>query len=150
LLVVDPQLRISGTAALKHGWFTKFRSCNISAEVDKLDPQILNSLRDYKGVSTLKKAAMNVLVKMLDTKEIKKLRDAFMLLDKDGTGMISFTELKQAIKESKLNIKKKEIGRMIAEIDYAGNKMINYSEFIAATISIKKFLTQEKILAMFK
>jgi calmodulin len=93
---------------------------------------------------------MNLLVKMLDTKEIKKLRDAFMVLDKEGTGMISFTGLKQAIKESKSEIREKEIEQMITEIDYAGNKMINYSEFIAATISVKKFLTQEKILAMFK
>lgn len=36
------------------------------------------------------------------------------------------------------------------EIDYQGNKKINYTEFLAATISVKKFLTEEKMLALFK
>jgi len=37
---------------------------------------------------------MNVLVKMLDSKEIENLREVFMRLDKDGTGMITAAELK--------------------------------------------------------
>jgi hypothetical protein len=49
----------------------------VGSEEDRLDPSILHSLKDYKGVSKLKKAAMNVLVKMLDTKEIEQLRQAF-------------------------------------------------------------------------
>jgi len=45
-------------------------------------------------VSSLKKAAMNVLVKMLDNKEIENLREMFLRIDKDGTGMITAHELK--------------------------------------------------------
>jgi hypothetical protein len=48
-----------------------------------LDPAILERLRQYRGVSTLKKAAMNLLVKMADNKDIKSLRDIFMQIDKD-------------------------------------------------------------------
>jgi Ca2+-binding EF-hand superfamily protein len=40
---------------------------------------------------------MNVLVKMLDTKDLEKLRNAFMEIDKDGTGMINAFELKKAL-----------------------------------------------------
>lgn len=40
---------------------------------------------------------MNVLVKMLDSKEIEKFREAFLQMDKDGTGMISAQELKLAL-----------------------------------------------------
>lgn len=43
----------------------------------------------------------------------------------------------------------KEIQSVIKEIDYRGNNKINYTEFLAATISIKKFLTEEKLLAIF-
>ena len=46
-------------------------------DLGKLDPDIIKSLKDFKGVSKLKKAAMNVLVKMLDSKEIESLRETF-------------------------------------------------------------------------
>lgn len=36
------------------------------------------------------------------------------------------------------------------ELDEGGDKKINYSEFLAATISVKKILTEEKLMAIFK
>ena len=43
-----------------------------------------------------------------------------------------------------------EINSIITEVDYHGNNKINYTEFLAATISVKKILTNERLLAMFK
>jgi hypothetical protein len=42
-----------------------------------LDQNIVKQLRQYKGETALKKAAMNILVKMLDTKDIQFLKDIF-------------------------------------------------------------------------
>jgi len=39
---------------------------------------------------------------------------------------------------------------MFENIDYKGNSKLNYTEFIAATLSVKKVLTQEKLVALFK
>ena len=58
-----------------------------------LEPHILDRLRNYKGVSKLRKEAMNVLVKMLDQNKIQNLRAAFHDMDKDQTGMITLSEL---------------------------------------------------------
>ena len=52
---------------------------------------------------------MNVLVKMLNEKEIEDLRKQFAVMDKDQTGMINIEELEQAMKESNLNIAGEEI-----------------------------------------
>ena len=38
---------------------------------------------------------------------------------------------------------------MIAQVDYHNNKKINYSEFLAATIDIKQFLTDSRLKAVF-
>jgi len=43
----------------------------------------------------------------------------------------------------------KEISEMIAEMDYAGNGKINYSEFISATINVKTFLSDTRLRAIF-
>jgi hypothetical protein len=42
-----------------------------------LDAGILKRLKEFKGTSKLKKAALNVLVKMLNPKDIEKLREIF-------------------------------------------------------------------------
>ena len=43
-----------------------------------------------------------------------------------------------------------EIASIVQELDFADNKKINYSEFIAATINAAEFLTEDKLEAIFK
>ena len=55
-------------------WFTKNKSGDGKGEGEKgnLDPDIFNKLKEYKGVSTLKKVALNILVKMTaDSKDVE-------------------------------------------------------------------------------
>lgn len=42
-----------------------------------------------------------------------------------------------------------EINNIITELDFAENKRINYSEFIAATINVSEFLSDERLAAIF-
>jgi calcium-dependent protein kinase len=80
---------------------------------------------------------MNILVKMTNSKEIEKLREIFSSIDKDGTGYISSVELKEALKEANIKYEEHEIESIIHEVDFKGNrKKINYTEFLAATISV--------------
>ena len=100
LLVVNPKQRMSAIEALKHPWFQSESSNNPI----KINKAVLDRLGSFKGVSKLKKAAMNMMVKMADQKTIEELRIEFGKLDKDGTGMINAEELKAAIKETDINI----------------------------------------------
>ena len=38
-----------------------------------------------------------------------------------------------------------EINSIIKELDFAENKRINYSEFIAATINVSEYLSEERL-----
>ena len=51
--------------------------------------------------------------------------------------MISAIELKEAIKASDINIPDEKIEQIINEVDYQGNKKINYTEFLVATLDVK-------------
>ena len=146
----DADARFSGEQALQHPWFSKFKGAQKGTAEDSLDPNIVQSLRNYKGVSTLKKAAMNILVKMLDVNEIEKLREAFLHIDTDNTGQITAAELKEALMRSNFNIPETEIDHIIDEVNYHGTKKINYTEFLAATISVKSILNDNMLLAIFK
>ena len=50
-------------------------------------------LMEFKGQSTLKRAAMNMLVQMISQEEVKDLRAQFEAIDTKGTGMIDMNEL---------------------------------------------------------
>ena len=77
---------------------------------------------------------MNLLVKMADNKDIKYLREIFMQIDKDQTGDITAAELKDALYQAHIKISDEELEKIVNEVDYHGDKMINYSEFLSATI----------------
>ena len=106
-------------------------------------------MQSYRGQSLLKKAAVNVLVKHLEANQIKKLRDEFEKIDTDHSGFLEKSELEQAIRDSRMNLSDDEINNMIAELDFAENKRINYSEFIAATINLEEYLSDERLQAIF-
>ena len=89
-----------------------------------------------KGTSKFKKAALNVLVKTINGKEIEHLRKQFEMVDVDHTGLIDAEELMNGIKSAGVDISEQEVNKIIESVNFKGNGEINYSEFIAATLSI--------------
>ena len=63
--------------------------------------------------------------------------------------MIEISELKKIIKSTHQNISDQELLDLIKEVDYNQDGTINYSEFLSATIDVKKFLTDQRLLAIF-
>ena len=76
MLTVDRSKRISGDNALKHPWFIKCLKKN-EGQSTILDKDVIQKLKEFRGSSTLKKAALNVLVKMLNPKDMEGLREEF-------------------------------------------------------------------------
>ena len=54
------------------------------------------------------------------------------------------------MEHTKVKLSQQDIEDIILEIDDNGNGKINYSEFLAATVSLKQFMTEEKLWMMFK
>lgn len=98
------------------------------------------NLLNYRKRSTLKNAAVNILVKHLDASELQCLRDEFEKIDKDGSGYIEIDELRDALGNRNLKQTNEEIQAIIDQLDYANNDKINYTEFIAATIDVRKII----------
>lgn len=60
-----------------------------------------------------------------------ELREAFAVFDKDGNGLISADELKNALLNLGEKLEDHEVRAMIAAADRDGNGQIDYEEFIA-------------------
>lgn len=63
--------------------------------------------------------------------------------------MIDAKEIKEAIKNAKFSITDKELNDLMNRIDNNENTQIDYTEFIVATIDLEKFLTDNKLHALF-
>ena len=96
---------------------------------------------------------MRLLVKMSSSSDnqIVHLRRQFQAIDTDNTGLINAEKLIKAMKE---HFTEEEAKKIIEEIDSSGSQMINYTEFIAATMKVVEFLEdhegQGKIDAIFQ
>ena len=140
--------RITAEQALKDGWFKEIFKGKEGHHT--LNTSIINKLREYRAKTAFQKATMNMLVKRLGETDLEYLRKSFKKLDKSNTGQISFECLEQHLLEQGFEIPSKEIKEIINRVDYKGNNLINYSEFLSATISSKKFLTEERLWSLFK
>lgn len=80
---------------------------------------------------------------------MRALRKEFERIDTDNSGLIDVGELKKAVARIRADISAEEVASIISRVDYDLNTQINYSEFIAATIDLKKVLTKEKLQAIF-
>ena len=54
------------------------------------------------------------------------------------------------MKKLSIDLEQEEILNIVSEMDYVGNGKINYSEFLAATLSVKNTLTDEMLWRLFK
>ena len=152
--------RIQPAAALKHPWFEildkdeelhcETPSPGLARRARLIDKDLLLKLKKYRGVSKLKTAALSILVKTMSPQEIEPLKQLFQSIDKDKTGFIHVSELKDALEASGHSLTDEEIDNIIKEIDVAKNGKINYSEFLAATIDVKSLVSEQKLWMIFK
>lgn len=72
------------------------------------------------------------------------------MVDVNHTGLIDAEELMNGIKAAGIDISQNEVNKIIESVNFKGNGEINYSEFIAATVSVQEILTNERLYALFK
>ena len=63
--------------------------------------------------------------------------------------MIDIDELTDVLTNKGIKIDVNQLNNIISEIDYYGNKQINYSDFLSATINIRSYMTDQKMQAIF-
>lgn len=65
------------------------------------------------------------------------------------SGTIDAAELRQAVLDNHIDINEIELDSIIKQMDYENNGIINYNEFISSTFPVEKYLTKERINALF-
>eukprot|EP00812_Abedinium_dasypus_P012548 NODE_605_length_1450_cov_685.542652.p1 GENE.NODE_605_length_1450_cov_685.542652~~NODE_605_length_1450_cov_685.542652.p1 ORF type:complete len:404 (-),score=135.79 NODE_605_length_1450_cov_685.542652:224-1279(-) len=142
LLKLAPKERYSAEQALNHVWI---KNKAPQAKNVPIQSGLVDHLRAFRTQNKLKKAALQVIAQQLGESQIKALRDIFMQLDGNGDGLLTVAEMKQGLSNAGLKEIPPDLQAIMEDVDSDGSGVIDYTEFLAATLD-KKTYNDENIL----
>ena len=96
---------------------------------------------------------MKVMVNQLGEDEIKDLKDSFMAIDKDNTGLIRFNELTEIMEKKGFKLSREEMLNIFENVSPEkdnGRVSISYTDFLEATLDRRKLFTEQRLWSTFK
>jgi len=110
----------------------------------------VDNLRGFRSQNKLKKAALQVIAGQLGESQIKALRETFMALDDNGDGLLTAAEMKEGLQKAGLKEIPPDLQQIMEEFDADGSGVIDYTEFLAATLDKKTYLQEDACWTAFK
>lgn len=147
LLQMKPSSRPTACQALQHTWIKK---CSPRAKPINTGSGLVKNLSKFRSQHRLKKAALQVIAGQLNDSKIKDLREIFTQLDDNGDGLLSVEELRTGIQKSELKEIPEDFQLLMQDIDCDGSGVIDYTEFLAATIDQKIYTMEDVVWAAFR
>ena len=145
-MLSDPLTRLTAEQVLSHPWLVNQLNKNTKAKEIKLN---FNTFKTYSGANKLSRAVLTYIASRLTDDEVKKLKDAFQKIDVNGDGMLTLDELKNAINQNP-EVHVMNIEQIFKTIDTDNSGVINYTEFLAASIDKRIYLQEDKLRDAFK
>lgn len=141
-------VRPSAMMAMKHEWFDMLKIPD--APVDISD-NIVERIRGFERRSTLSKLCMEILSHNLALGQIEHLHQEFMKIDRHKIGEISYGELRNVLNCQVISgeLTDEEVKNLFVGVNFDQTGMIQYHEFLAATIS-RKAITEENMRIAFE
>jgi calcium-dependent protein kinase len=140
LLKMNPRDRYTAEQALNHVWV---RNKAPRAEKVDLKSTLIDNLRGFRSQNKLKKAALHVIASQLGETQIKALRDTFMALDHNGDGLLTIVEMKEGLSKCGLKEIPPDLQQIMEDVDSDGSGVIDYTEFLAATLDKKVYMAED-------
>ena len=104
----------------------------------------------FQGQSKLRKQCLQILIKMVNPKEVEELQEEFKKIDTNGDGTLDQKELRDAVSSIHPDMPAKDIQRIVGEIDANGDGVIDYQEFIAATFPVDQYASMDILKRLFR
>eukprot|EP00931_Biecheleriopsis_adriatica_P063641 TRINITY_DN38581_c0_g1_i1.p1 TRINITY_DN38581_c0_g1~~TRINITY_DN38581_c0_g1_i1.p1 ORF type:complete len:584 (+),score=118.82 TRINITY_DN38581_c0_g1_i1:62-1813(+) len=139
MLRVNPGLRVSASALLRHQWVKVART----TFPRKRMVELLSNLRINVEESEFKRFVLRVIAEQLprDGKTEQVIEKAFRCLDKNMDGVLSVQEVIDGLKKH-LNLnnksKEKDLHWLFAQVDRDGSGTVNVQEFMSASMDQKR------------
>mmetsp|Transcript_81879 Transcript_81879/g.258279 ORF Transcript_81879/g.258279 Transcript_81879/m.258279 type:complete len:513 (-) Transcript_81879:40-1578(-) len=146
MLRVNPKDRLTAEQALNHIWTKrKAPSGNVP-----LQQGLLDNLRSFRSQNKLMKAALHIIAGQLSEHQIKNLRETFIKLDGNGDGLLTLRELAEGLRQAGLEELPPDMQDIMEGVDSDGSGVIDYTEFVAASLERRLYLQEDVCWCAFK
>ncbi|KAJ9165923.1 hypothetical protein P3X46_020736 [Hevea brasiliensis] len=146
MLAKDPRKRITAAQALEHPWLKE----EGEASARPIDSAVLKRLKQFRAMNKMKKLALKVIAENLSSEEIKGLKQMFHNMDTDGSGTITYEELKVGLARLGSKLTEAEIKQLMDAADVDNSGTIDYVEFITATMHRHKLEREDHLFEAFE
>jgi len=147
LLKMNPKDRFSAEMTLNHEWI---RLKAPKAAGVNLQSGFMDNLRGFRSQNKLKKAALHIIAGQLNDDQIKSMRETFMALDKNGDGLLTPAEMKEGLAKAGLKEIPTDLQAIMEDVDSDGSGVIDYTEFLAATLDKRAYLKTDVCWSAFR
>mmetsp|Transcript_1047 Transcript_1047/g.932 ORF Transcript_1047/g.932 Transcript_1047/m.932 type:complete len:204 (-) Transcript_1047:102-713(-) len=144
---MNPRERYTAEQALNHPWV---RNHAPGAEDVPLEGAQMNNLKSFRSLNKLKKAALNIIAQQMPDEEIAQLKKVFTSMDKNGDGQLTVQEMLEGIQKSGLKDVPEDLMDIMKQVDSDGSGVIDYTEFLAATLDKKKYIQEDRLWGAFR
>eukprot|EP00932_Pfiesteria_piscicida_P003720 SRR837773.13627.p2 GENE.SRR837773.13627~~SRR837773.13627.p2 ORF type:complete len:469 (-),score=262.20 SRR837773.13627:29-1228(-) len=148
MLTMDPDKRISAAQLFDTPWMKKAAADQLETAV-ALDGGIARNMKQFRCASKLKKVVLTMIAQNLKDSDLQQLRANFIALDKDKNGTLTKAELSEGLQKGNVELPE-DFAKVLDGLDTDGSDTIDYSEFIAATLTRKQYMKEEQAWAAFR
>eukprot|EP00930_Biecheleria_cincta_P055678 TRINITY_DN41978_c0_g1_i1.p1 TRINITY_DN41978_c0_g1~~TRINITY_DN41978_c0_g1_i1.p1 ORF type:complete len:532 (-),score=109.79 TRINITY_DN41978_c0_g1_i1:129-1682(-) len=142
LLTKDYRDRCSAAKALENTWIAEKAPQSGAVAIGA---SFVDNLRSFRSLNQLKKTALQVIASNVKESKIKALQETFTSMDKNGDGSLTTQELHEALGKAGLLESVPDLNEIVSGIDVNHSGVIDYREFLAATLD-KRSLLQDTVL----
>jgi len=143
ILVVNTENRFNMQQTLAHPWLASQEAVpDVPLEIN------VEALQNFTNSLRMKKLTLLCIASQSSDSDIKNLREAFIKMDSNGDGTLSFAELQTGISSASgvtLNLQ-----TIMEEMDFDQSGRIDYTEFLASTLDKTVYMQEEKLYMAFK
>ncbi|KAM1100631.1 hypothetical protein FF1_007058 [Malus domestica] len=142
MLNPDPKKRLTAQEVLgNHHWIQNAKK----APNVPLGETVRARLKQFSVMNKLKKRALGVIADHLSVEEVAGIKEAFQMMDAGNKGKVTIEELRSGIQQLGQNIPDPDLQILMEAADVDGDGALNYGEFVAVTVHLKRMANDEHL-----
>ncbi|MED6130970.1 Calcium-dependent protein kinase 13 [Stylosanthes scabra] len=145
MLEPDPKLRLTAKQVLEHPWLQNAKK----APNVPLGDVVKSRLKQFSMMNRFKRKALRVIADFLSNEEVEDIKDMFKKMDSDNDGIVSIEELKAGFRNFGFQLAESEVQMFIEAVDNNGKGTLDYGEFVAVSLHLKRMANDEHLRKAF-
>ncbi|XP_009394399.2 calcium-dependent protein kinase 20 [Musa acuminata AAA Group] len=146
MLDPDPKRCLTAQEVLDHPWLQNAKKApNVN-----LGETVRARLQQFSVMNKLKKRALRVVAEHLSMEEVADIKDMFDKLDINKKGQLTLEDLKYGLHKLGHQMADEDVKILMEAADVDGNGTLDYGEFVAISIHLKKIGNDEHLHKAFQ